>query len=109
MKMVQAVIRPEKLDAVMKALEEKNLVAMTITGVRGRGEQKGIALQFRGRRMDVDLLPKMKIELVVQDSEVDTAIQTIRASARTGNIGDGKIFVLPVEMVAKVRTEEVWL
>jgi nitrogen regulatory protein P-II 1 len=107
--MVQAVIRPEKLDAVMKALEEKNLVAMTITGVRGRGEQKGIALQFRGRRMDVDLLPKMKIELVVQDSEVDTAIQTIRASARTGNIGDGKIFVLPVEMVAKVRTEEVWL
>jgi nitrogen regulatory protein P-II 1 len=108
-KMVQAVIRPEKLDAVMKALEEKNLVAMTITGVRGRGEQKGIALQFRGRRMDVDLLPKMKIELVVQDSEVDTAIQTIRASARTGNIGDGKIFVLPVEMVAKVRTEEVWL
>jgi nitrogen regulatory protein P-II 1 len=82
---------------------------MTITGVRGRGEQKGIALQFRGRRMDVDLLPKMKIELVVQDSEVDTAIQTIRASARTGNIGDGKIFVLPVEMVAKVRTEEVWL
>ncbi|HVP25116.1 MAG TPA: P-II family nitrogen regulator [Methanomicrobiales archaeon] len=108
MKMVQAVIRPEKLDEVMKALEGKGIVALTVTDVRGRGEQKGISLQFRGRRMDVDLLPKVKIELVVNDGEVDTAIATIRASARTGNIGDGKIFVLTVDLVAKVRTGEEW-
>ena len=108
MKMVQAVIRPEKLDEVMKALEGKGIGALTVTDVRGRGEQKGISLQFRGRRMDVDLLPKVKIELVVNDGEVDTAIATIRASARTGNIGDGKIFVLTVDLVAKVRTGEEW-
>jgi nitrogen regulatory protein P-II 1 len=108
MKMIQAVIRPEKLDEVKKALEEKGIVAMTVTDVRGRGEQKGIALQFRGRRMDLDLLPKVKIELVVNDGEVEAAIATIRSSARTGSIGDGKIFLLPVEMAAKVRTEEVW-
>jgi nitrogen regulatory protein P-II 1 len=107
-KMIQAVLRPERLDAVMKALEEKNLVAMTIMNVRGRGEQKGISLEFRGTVTQVDLLPKVKIELVVQDGEVDTAIQAIRASARTGTIGDGKIFVLPVELVAKVRTDEQW-
>jgi nitrogen regulatory protein P-II 1 len=107
-KMIQAVIRPEKLDGVMNALEEKGLVALTVTNVRGRGEQRGIALEFRGMVTRVELLPKVKIELVVRDDEVDPAIQAIRASAKTGNIGDGKIFVLPVEMVGKVRTEEVW-
>jgi nitrogen regulatory protein P-II 1 len=107
-KMVQAVLRPEKLDAVMKALEEKNLVALTVTNVCGRGEQKGIALEFRGVVTMVDLLPKVKIELVVQDSEVETAIATIRANARTGAMGDGKIFVLPVEVMARVRTDEAW-
>jgi nitrogen regulatory protein P-II 1 len=108
MKMLQAIIRPEKLDEVMKALEEKGFVALTVTDVRGRGEQKGISLQFRGRKMDVDLLPKVKIEMVLNDGEIDSALRTIRESARTGSIGDGKIFVLPVDLMAKVRTEEIW-
>jgi nitrogen regulatory protein P-II 1 len=107
-KMIQAIIRPEKLDGVMKALGEKGFVALTVTAVRGRGEQKGIALEFRGMVTQVDLLPKVKIELVVQDGEVDTALGTLVASARTGTIGDGKIFVLPVEGVTRVRTGEVW-
>ncbi|HTY51615.1 MAG TPA: P-II family nitrogen regulator [Methanomicrobiales archaeon] len=108
MKMVQAIIRPEKLDEVMKALGEKGLVALTVTEVRGRGEQKGIALEFRGVVTIVDLLPKVKIELVVEDDRVETAIGTICSSARTGTVGDGKIFVLPVEQMAKVRTGETW-
>jgi len=108
MKMLQAIIRPEKLDEVMKALELKGFVALTVTDVRGRGEQKGISLQFRGRKMDVDLLPKVKIEMVLDDVEIDSALRTIRESARTGSIGDGKIFVLNVDLMAKVRTEEIW-
>jgi nitrogen regulatory protein P-II 1 len=108
MKMLQAIIRPEKLDEVMKALEGKGFVALTVTDVRGRGEQKGISLQFRGRKMDVDLLPKVKIEIVLNDGEVDSALKTIREPARTGSVGDGKIFVLPVDLMAKVRTEETW-
>jgi nitrogen regulatory protein P-II 1 len=108
MKMLQAIIRPEKLDEVMKALEGKGFIALTVTDVRGRGEQKGISLQFRGRKMDVDLLPKVKIEIVLPDSEVDSALRTIRETARTGSVGDGKIFVLPVDLMAKVRTEETW-
>jgi nitrogen regulatory protein P-II 1 len=108
MKMIQAVIRPEKLDDVKRALEEKGFIAMTIIEVKGRGEQKGIILQYRGKEVEVDLLPKVKIEVVVQDGEAKAAIGAIRASARTGKIGDGKIFVLPVEMMARVRTDEVW-
>jgi len=108
MKMIQAIIRPEKLDDVKRALEEKGFVALTIIDVKGRGEQKGITLQYRGKKMEVDLLPKVKIEIVVKDEEAEAAISTIRASARTGRIGDGKIFVLPVEMMARVRTDEVW-
>jgi nitrogen regulatory protein P-II 1 len=106
--MIQAIIRPEKLDDVKRALEEKGFVALTIIDVKGRGEQKGITLQYRGKKMEVDLLPKVKIEIVVKDEEAEAAISTIRASARTGRIGDGKIFVLPVEMMARVRTDEVW-
>ena len=108
MKMIQAIIRPEKLDDVKRALEKKGFVALTVIDVKGRGEQKGITLQYRGKKMEVDLLPKVKIEIVVKDEEAETAISTIRASARTGRIGDGKIFVLPVEMMARVRTDEVW-
>lgn len=108
MKMIQAIIRPEKLDDVKRALEEKGFIALTIVDVKGRGEQKGITLQYRGKKMEVDFLPKVKIEIVVKDEEVEAAISTIRATARTGRIGDGKIFVLPVEMMARVRTDEVW-
>ena len=108
MKMVQAVIRPEKLDEVKRALEEGGFIAMTIIEVRGRGEQKGIQLEFRGTKMEVDLLPKVKIELVVSDQEIPKAIGVIRASARTGRAGDGKIFILPIEKMLKVRTDEEW-
>ena len=107
MKMVVAIIRPEKLEDVKKALEEKGFIAMTVTEVKGRGEQKGITLQFRGRTMEVDLLQKVKIEIVVKDEDVDTVIDTIVKSARTGRYGDGKIFVLPVEKSVRIRTGEV--
>lgn len=108
MKMVQAIIRPEKMEAVKKALEEKGFIAMTIIEVRGRGEQKGITLEFRGKKVDVDTIPKMKLEIVVKDEDVEIIIDTIRASARTGKVGDGKIFVLPVEKMCKVRTDDEW-
>ena len=107
MKMVVAIIRPEKLEDVKKALEEKGFIAMTVTEVKGRGEQKGIKLQFRGRTMEVDLLQKVKIEMVVKDEDVDTVIDTIVKSARTGRYGDGKIFVLPIEKSVRIRTGEV--
>ncbi len=108
MKMVQAIIRPERTDAVKKALEDQGFIAMTILEVKGRGEQKGITLEYRGKKIEVDTLPKIKLEIVVKDEEVDKIISIIRASGRTGKFGDGKIFVLPVELMAKVRTDEVW-
>jgi nitrogen regulatory protein P-II 1 len=106
--MIQAVIRQERLDAVKKALEGNGFVAMTVFEVKGRGEQKGIQLEYRGKMVEVDLLPKTKIELVVDDRDADSVIATIKAAARTGKIGDGKIFVMPVEKVVRVRTEEEW-
>jgi nitrogen regulatory protein P-II 1 len=108
MKMVQAVIRPEKMSHIKKALEEQGFIAMSITEMTGRGEQKGIKLQYRGNTMEVDTLPKVKLEMVVKDQDVDQIIATIRNAGRTGKMGDGKIFVLPVDMMCKVRTDEVW-
>jgi len=103
---VEAVIRPERLDQVKKALEEKGYVGMTVSEVTGRGEQKGIKLQFRGRTMDVDLLPKVKIELIVKDDLVDDLVEAISTAARTGKPGDGRIFVIPVARSLRVRTGE---
>jgi nitrogen regulatory protein P-II 1 len=108
MKMVQAVIRPEKLDVVMKNLEERGFIAITILEVKGRGEQKGITLEYRGKKMEVDLLPKVKLELVVRDEDVDAVTGIIRAASKTGKVGDGKIFIIPVEKMMRVRTDEVW-
>jgi nitrogen regulatory protein P-II 1 len=108
MKMVQAIIRPEKLDDVKKNLEERGFVAMTIIEVKGRGEQKGIILEYRGKKMEVDLLPKVKLELVVRDEDVEAVIGVVKSSAKTGKVGDGKIFVIPVEKMTRVRTDEVW-
>lgn len=108
MKMVQAIIRPERLDAVKKALEDQGFIALTIIESKGRGEQKGITLEYRGKKVEVDILPKVKIEIVVENEQVEAVIGIIRGAARTGKFGDGKIFVLPVEMMAKVRTDEVW-
>ena len=106
MKKVEAIIRPERLEQVKRALEEKGFIAMTVTEVKGRGEQKGITLQFRGRTMEVDLLPKVKMELVIKDDDVNEVIETIIKAARTGRYGDGKIFVIPVEKAVRVRTGE---
>jgi nitrogen regulatory protein P-II 1 len=108
MKMVQAIIRPEKMDVVMKNLEERGFIAMTIIDVKGRGEQKGITLEYRGKKMEVDLLPKVKLELVVRDEEVETVTGIIRAAAKTGKVGDGKVFIMPIEKMMRVRTDEVW-
>jgi nitrogen regulatory protein P-II 1 len=104
MKKVEAIIREERLDAVKKALEEKSYFGMTVSEVSGRGKQKGISLQWRVGEYRVDLLPKVKIELVVLDEDVSVAIDAIVRNARTGETGDGKIFVLPVETVVRVRT-----
>lgn len=104
MKKIEAVIREEKLNAVKKALEEKSYFGMTVSEVSGRGRQKGIPLQWRVGEYRVDLLPKLKIELVVLDEDVPVAIDAIVRNARTGETGDGKIFVLPVETVVRVRT-----
>jgi len=106
MKMIKAIIKPERFEFVKKALEEKGFKGMTISEVKGRGEQKGISLEYRGGLMTVDLLPKMQIEIVVRDSEVDPLIETISESAKTGKIGDGKIFVIPVEKAIRIRTGE---
>jgi nitrogen regulatory protein P-II 1 len=104
MKKVEAIIREEKLNAVKKALEEKSYFGMTVSEVSGRGRQKGIPLQWRVGEYRVDLLPKIKIELVVLDEDVQVAIDAIVSNARTGETGDGKIFILPVETVVRVRT-----
>lgn len=107
MKMIKAVIKPERFEFVKKALEEKGYNGMTITEVKGRGEQRGIALQYRGKVMSVDMLPKVKIEIVVRDEKADDLIATIIQASRTGKIGDGKIFVIPVEKTIRIRTGEI--
>lgn len=107
MKMIMAVIRPERFEKVMEELEREGFIALTASEVKGRGEQKGIKLQFRGGTMEVDLLDKVKIEIVAEDEEVERVIEIITSSARTGKIGDGKIFVIPVEMSVRIRTGEV--
>ena len=104
MKKIEAIIREERLDAVKKALEDNSYFGMTVSEVSGRGRQKGIPLQWRVGEYRVDLLPKLKIELVVLDEDVPVAVDAIVRNARTGEIGDGKIFVLPVESVVRVRT-----
>jgi len=104
MKKIEAIIREERLDVVKKALEKNSYFGMTVSQVSGRGKQKGIPLQWRVGEYRVDLLPKTKIELVVLDEDVPVAIDAIVRNARTGETGDGKIFVLPVENVVRVRT-----
>ncbi|HJJ96941.1 P-II family nitrogen regulator [Methanocorpusculum vombati] len=106
MKMIVAVIRPEKVDDVVDALEAVNVPGVTITDVRGRGEQGGICLQYRAGKMQIHTLPKTKLEIVIPDKDVDTIIKTIREHARTGKKGDGRIFVLPVDAAAWVRTDD---
>jgi nitrogen regulatory protein P-II 1 len=104
MKKIEAIIREEKLDEVKQALEEKSYWGMTVSQVNGRGKQKGVLLQWRAGEYRVDLLPKLKIELVVLDEDVAPVLDAIVHNARTGETGDGKIFILPVDGVVRVRT-----
>jgi nitrogen regulatory protein P-II 1 len=107
MKLIKAVLKPERFEFVKKALEDKGFISMTITEVKGRGEQKGISLEYRGGLMTVDMLPKIQIEIVVRDSDIDTVVTIITDASRTGKIGDGKIFVMPVERSIRIRTGEM--
>jgi nitrogen regulatory protein P-II 1 len=106
MKLIKTIIKPERFEFVKKALEDKGIVSMTITEVKGRGEQKGISLEYRGGLMTVDMLPKIQIEIVAKDKDLEMIISVLTESARTGKIGDGKIFVLPVDKAIKIRTGE---
>jgi nitrogen regulatory protein P-II 1 len=106
MKKVEAIIKPFKLDEVKDALVEIGIGGMTVTEVRGFGQQKGHTEIYRGTEYVIDFLPKVKIEIVVKDEDVEKVIQTIMKTAQTGRVGDGKIFVIPVEEVVRIRTGE---
>ena len=106
MKKIEAVIKPFKLDEVKEALQEIGLKGMTVTEVKGFGRQKGHTELYRGAEYVVDFLPTVKIELVVEDSLVERAVEAIQQAARTDRIGDGKIFVIPVEEAIRIRTGE---
>ena len=106
MKLIKCIVRPNKVDEVKDALSRLSVSGMTVTEVRGHGKQKGHTAIYRGKEYNVSLLPKMQIEVVVSDSVVDEAIKAIVQSARTGEIGDGRVFVLPVEQTYKIRTGE---
>jgi len=106
MKKIEAIIKPFKLDEVREALSEVGITGLTVTEVKGFGRQKGHTELYRGAEYVVDFLPKIKIEIVVADNMVDASIEAIVKAARTGKIGDGKIFVMPVEGVVRIRTGE---
>jgi nitrogen regulatory protein P-II 1 len=106
MQKIEAVIQPSKLDAVKDALVEIGVEGMTITEARGHGRQKGHTEFYRGREYSVDLLPKVKLELVVKDEMLDKAIAAIMTAARTGTIGDGKIFVSKIDEAIRIRNDE---
>ena len=106
MKKIEAIIKPFKLDEVREALSEIGVAGLTVSEVKGFGRQKGHTELYRGAEYVVDFLPKIKIEIVVADQSVEPAIEAIIKAARTGKIGDGKIFVMPVEQVVRIRTGE---
>jgi nitrogen regulatory protein PII len=106
MKLIKAIVRPNKVDDVKSALEKIQISGMTVTEVRGHGKQKGHTAIYRGQEYNVSLLPKMEIEVVLPDSIVDDAVKAIIGAARTGEIGDGRIFVVPVGESYKIRTGE---
>ena len=104
MKKIEAVIRPFKLDDVKMALVNAGIIGMTVSEVRGFGRQKGQVERYRGSEFTVEFLQKLKLEIVVDDGQVDTVVSAVQEAARTGEIGDGKIFVTPVESVIRIRT-----
>jgi nitrogen regulatory protein P-II 1 len=107
MKKIEAIIRPFKLDEVKIALVNAGIVGMTVSEVRGFGRQKGQTERYRGSEYTVEFLQKLKIEIVVEDSQVDQVVEKVISAARTGEIGDGKIFVTSVEKIVRIRTGEV--
>ncbi len=106
MKKIEAIIKPFKMEDVKEALAEIGIEGMTVTEVKGFGRQKGHTEIYRGSEYTVDFLPKVKLEIVLSDDRIDRAVDAIVKSARTGKIGDGKVFVLPVEEAIRIRTEE---
>lgn len=106
MKKIEAIIKPSKLDAVKEALARQQVHGITVSEVRGFGRQKGHTEFYRGAEYVVDFLPKVKLEILTDDAQVDTLVETIIAHARTGRIGDGKICILPVDEVRRIRTGE---
>ena len=106
MKRIVAIIRPEKFEDVKKALVEVGCEGMTVSEVKGRGSQQGIRESYRGSSYCIDLIPKTRIEIVVKDEGLDLLVEAIKKVAHTGNIGDGKIFIQPVENVIRIRTGE---
>jgi nitrogen regulatory protein P-II 1 len=106
MKLIKSIVRPNRVDDVREALEQLNLPGMTVTEVRGHGRQKGHTAIYRGKEYNVTLLPKVEIEVVVQDDVADQVIEAIIKAARTGEIGDGRVFVTPIEHSYNIRTGE---
>ena len=106
MKLIKTIIRPNKVDDVKDALAALNISGMTVTEVRGHGKQKGHTAIYRGKEYNVSLLPKMEIDVVVSDAIAEDAIKAIIGAARTGEIGDGRVFVLPVQESYRIRTGE---
>jgi nitrogen regulatory protein PII len=106
MKLIKAIVRPNKVDDVREALEALKISGMTVTEVRGHGKQKGHTAIYRGKEYNVSLLPKMEIELVIDDDVADEVIKAIIKAARTGEIGDGRVFVMPVGESYRIRTGE---
>ena len=107
MKLISCIIRPYKLDEVRDALAAAGVSGITVTEVRGFGRQKGHTEMYRGAEYVVDFLPKLRVDVVVTDEQLDGALEAIQQTARTGNVGDGKIFVSPVEQVVRIRTGEL--
>ncbi len=106
MKLVVAIIKPFKLDDVREALHDINVHGMTVTESKGFGRQKGHTEIYRGAEYSIEFLPKLRLEVAVSDEQVETVIETIGNAARTGKIGDGKIFIMPLEGAVRIRTEE---
>ena len=107
MKLLKSIVRPNKVDEVKDALAKLNIAGMTVTEVRGHGKQKGHTAIYRGKEYNVSLLPKMQVETVVPDEVVDEVVKAIIQAARTGEIGDGRVFVLPVGQSYRIRTGEL--
>tara|TARA_B100000900_G_C20440705_1_gene658919 strand:- start:125 stop:463 length:339 start_codon:yes stop_codon:yes gene_type:complete len=107
MKKIEAIIRPFKLDDVKVALVNAGIIGMTVSEVRGFGRQKGQVERYRGSEFTVEFLQKLKVEVVVDDNKVDAVIEAIGEAAKTGEIGDGKIFISPIDSVVRIRTGEV--